>query len=148
MVLNCLSHSVDAFLIQSWMRFRATSKVTDGIVKPFKHIWYIVFNFFCTISNQVIFVILLVTYNEVFTFLFSCHQSVLRICRLCILNTQNSVYLTSASIRSTFQSISYWHSIKICKSRQVVSTRVWCICMLRFRYICTALNDGVQVDGV
>ena len=140
MVLDSLSHSVDAFLIQSWMRFRATSKVNDGIVQQFKHISYIVFTFFCTIITQLIFVLS--------TFLVSYHLSVLRIFRLCILNTQNSVYLTSASIRSTFQSISYWHSIKICKSRQVVSTRVWCICMLRFRYICTALNDGVQVDGV
>ena len=148
MVLDSLSHSVDAFLIQSWMRFRATSKVNDGIVQQFKHISYIVFTFFCTIITHFIFVLLLVIDNNVSTFLVSYHLSVLRIFRLCISNTQNSVYLTSASIRSTFQSISYWHRIKICKSRQVVSTRVWCICMLRFRYICTALNDGVQVDGV
>ena len=144
MVLSNLSHSVDAFLIWSWMRFRTAPKVKDDIVKQCKHIWYIMLTIFCAILTLAIFI----QYMMVNFVLFSYYQTTLRVLRLCILNTQNSVYLTSISICITFQSISYWQGIKICKSRQVVTTRVWCICILRFRYICTALNIGVQVDGV
>ena len=60
----------------------------------------------CRFSN-IDYILKKLRFNNVSTFLVSYHLSVLRIFRLCILNTQNSVYLTSASIRSTFQSISY-----------------------------------------